>query len=254
MDVHLPMIAIAVLKSIAVGMLIPPFGFATLALLALMLPRQSRLRHGLMGISVVALVALGMPVIADTMLDGLEVHLRSTPAGSPPPKAIIVLGADVRHTNDTPSVVVGPLSLERLAAAARLQRKTGLPVLIAGGTLQPDTPPIADVMADSMRDDFHVPVQWRETRSLTTWENARFSAEILKKEGITSVYVVTHAWHMKRALLAFRGTGLTVTPAPTAPDRKGGLVLSDLVPHATTWAVSYYALHEWIGSAWYAIR
>jgi uncharacterized SAM-binding protein YcdF (DUF218 family) len=214
----------------------------------------NRLRAFLSGTAIVGLIALGMPIVADTLLQRLEVHLPSPTTGSPPPRAIVVLGAEVRHTTETPSVVVGPLSLERLAAAARLQRKTGLPVLVSGGTLQTDTPPIADVMADSMREDFRVPVQWRETHSLTTWENARFSADILKKEWIGSVYVVTNAWHMRRALLAFRGTGLTVTPAPTPPDRKDGPILDDFVPRASTWRVSYFALHEWIGYAWYTLR
>ena len=248
------MIFIGFLKTLAVAMLVPPFGFATIALLALLLPSRYRPRRILLGVAIVGLIVLGMPIVADTILYQLETPAAPPPTGSPPPKAIVVLAAELRHTSDSAAVVVGPLSLERLAAAARLQRKTSLPVLITGGTLQPNTPPIADVMADSLREDFRVPAQWRETRALTTWENARFSAEMLKKEGITSVYVVTHAWHMRRALLAFRGTGLTVTAAPTPPDRKGGVVLDDFIPRASTWVVSYFALHEWIGNAWYALR
>ncbi len=248
------MTALDVAKSIGVSMLIPPFGFATFAALALLLPRRSRLRGFILVGSVLGLIVLGMPAVADVMLRGLERTIPGPPTGSAPPKAIIVLGAEIRHTTESPYVIVGRLSLERLESAARLQRKTGLPVLISGGAIQRDTPPIADVMADAMREDFHVPVQWRETRSKTTWENARFSAEILKQAGITSVYVVTNAWHMRRALVAFRDTGLTVTPAPTPPDRRDGPELSDFVPGASTWVVSYYALHEWIGDVWYSIR
>ncbi len=243
------------LKSLLVALLVPPFGFVTLALAALLLPRgHLRLRRILLGISVGGLVVLGMPVVADRLLDGLETDLPSTLPVSAPPGAIVVLGAEIRRTSADPPVVVGRLSLERLATAAKLQRKTGLPVLVSGGTLQKDLPSIADVMAESMRDDFRVPVQWREERSQTTWENAQFSADILKQAGITSVYVVTHSWHMKRALLAFRGTGLTVTPAPTPPDRRDGAILDDFLPRASTWNVSYFALHEWIGNAWYAFR
>ncbi len=248
------MILLDIAKAVAVSMLVPPFGFATLALVALLLPRSSRLRGFLLVTSVLGLMLLGMPAVADIMLSRLESHIPSPPTGSAPPKAIVVLGAEIRHTTEPPYVNVGRVSLERLEAAARLQRKTGLPVLISGGTMQRDTPPIADVMAEAMRDDFHVAVQWRETRSMTTWENARFSAEILKQAGITSVYVVTNAWHMRRALVAFRGTGLTVTPAPTPPDRRAGPEINDFVPGASTWVVSYYAMHEWIGYVWYSIR
>ena len=75
-------------------------------------------------------------------------------------------------------------------------------------------------MADSLRDDFQVPVSWVEDASDDTWENAAFSAEILKKRGIHSVYVVTQGWHMRRAMLAFRHAG---------PDRHGG---ADVARHA----------------------
>ena len=32
------------------------------------------------------------------------------------------------------------------------------------------------------------------------------------------------------------------------------LWLSDFLPHASVWGLSYFALHEWIGYAWYAMR
>ena len=243
------------LKSILVSLLVPPFGFVTLAVLALLLPRSRvRLRRSLIGISVVGLVLLGMPVVADRMLEGLEQNLPRTPPAADPPRAIIVLGAEIRRTSDTPSAVVGRLSLERLQTAAQLQRRTGLPVLISGGALQKGLPSIADIMATSMEQDFRIPVRWKETRSRDTWENAKFSADILRKEGITSVYVVTHAWHLRRALLAFAPTGLTVTAAPTPPDKRDGAIFDDFMPRASTWNVSYFALHEWIGYAWYSFR
>ena len=243
------------LKSLLVSLALPPFGFVTLAFVAMLLPRgHLRLRRAMVGIAVAGLILLGMPVFADRLLDALESDIPTIPTDAPPPAAIVVLGAEIRRTDADPPVVVGRLSLERLAAAARLQRKTGLPVLISGGAMQSDLPPIADVMADSMRDDFLVPVKWREERSQTTWENAQYSAAILKKEGITSVYVVTHAWHMRRAMLSFRDTGVTVIPAPTPPDRRDGAILDDFLPRASTWNVSYYALHEWIGNVWYALR
>ncbi len=252
------------LKSLLVSLAVPPFGFVTLAFAALLLPRRHlRLRRTLVGVSVAGLILLGMPVFADRLLDALEADIPTLPAGTlpagtlpagtPPPGAIVVLGAEIRRTSSNPPVVVGRLSLERLATAARLQRQTGLPVMISGGALQPDLPSIADVMADSMRDDFLVPVKWREGRSRTTWENAQYSAEILRQEGISSVYVVTHSWHMRRAILSFRGTGIAVVPAPTPPDRRDGAILDDFLPRASTWNVSYFALHEWIGNVWYAL-
>jgi len=148
----------------------------------------------------------------------------------------------------------GLLTLDRLRTAAALQRRTGLPILATGGTAESDTEAVGLAMQQSLRDDFQTPARWVEAQSLDTWENARFSAGILRAEGITSVYVVTHAWHMKRALLAFQGTGLTVTAAPTPLDAMNRPDLDDFLPRASAWQTGYYAMHEWIGLVWYRFR
>jgi uncharacterized SAM-binding protein YcdF (DUF218 family) len=97
-------------------------------------------------------------------------------------------------------------------------------------------------------------VAWVEDTSIDTWENALFTAEILKTRDIRSVFVVTHAWHMRRAVMAFRHAGLTVTAAPTALDPPFDPISLDFLPQASAWERSFWALHEWIGCAWYAIR
>ena len=243
------------LKTILVSLLVPPFGFVTLALLGLLLSGSwRRLGRNLIGASLIGLTVLAMPVVSDMMLEALERDLPRIPPPSAPPGAIVVLGAEIRRTDDSPGVVVGRLSLERLRTAATLQRRTGLPVLISGGALRDDLPAIATVMATSLEGDFRIPSPWLETKSRDTWENARFSADILRARGITSVYVVTHAWHMRRALQAFRRTDLTATAAPIPPDMHSGWMAEDFLPHTSSWTLSYFALHEWIGTMWYAIR
>ncbi len=243
------------LKAILVGLLVPPFGFMTLAIAGLILTRF-RLRAGLrlMTLALTGLLILAIPAVPAFMIEALERDLPRTVDPKAPPGAIVVLGAEIRQTLDPPHVVIGTMSLERLRTAAALQRQTGLPILVSGGVLQHGAPSIAEIMARSLTEDFLVPVRWQETRSLDTWENARFSAEILRAQGITSVYVVTHAWHMRRSLLAFRDTGLTVVAAPTPPGLRMGPVLEDFVPHQSVWGASYFALHELIGYAWYTIR
>ena len=48
----------------------------------------------------------------------------------------------------------------------------------------------AQLMADSLRDDFGVDVRWKEEQSRTTWENAQMTADILLAQGIKRVVVV----------------------------------------------------------------
>jgi uncharacterized SAM-binding protein YcdF (DUF218 family) len=114
--------------------------------------------------------------------------------------------------------------------------------------------PIAALMAHSLGEDFGVPVRWTETGSRNTWENARDSAAILAAEGIHSVYVVTHAWHARRAVIAFSHFGITVTAAPVRVDALPSLTMAQFVPQTNAWSTSYFALHEMIGCVYYTFR
>jgi uncharacterized SAM-binding protein YcdF (DUF218 family) len=55
----------------------------------------------------------------------------------------------------------------------------------------------------------------REDRSLNTYENAVFSANILTELGVSKVLLVTSAMHMPRSVALFEHAGIEVIPAPT---------------------------------------
>lgn len=244
------------MRGVLLTLAMPPTGFVLLIVIGLLL-RGGWRRFGcrLTWISLVALILLGMPVVSYSLLLALETGLPVTPPANHPPQAIIVLGGEIiRARDERLGIRPGLLTLDRLRTAAALHRRTGLPILVTGGTTQPDTRAVGLVMEQSLRDDFQTPARWVETKSKDTWENARLSADILLPEGITSVYVVTHAWHMRRAVLSFQGTGLTVTAAPTSLDDPLGPDLTDFLPRAAGWQTGYFALHEWIGYAWYTWR
>jgi uncharacterized SAM-binding protein YcdF (DUF218 family) len=245
-----------VLKTLLIAMLLPPVNLVLAILVGVVLLRRfPRFARWLTGIAALLLLVLGMPAVSGAMLCALERNLPMTPPADKPPGAIVILGGEVMRIKGGPSdVTVGPLSLERLRAGAALWRKTQLPILVSGGDVGEDTPPVALLMRDSLVEDFHVPVRWVEDRSADTWQNARDSAAILRAAGITSVYVVTHAWHERRAMIAFADTGITATAAPTPLDRPATPILLDFVPRVSSWETSYFALHEWIGGLWYELR
>lgn len=149
----------------------------------------------------------------------------------------------------------GSLTLQRLQYAAYLARATGKPVLVSGGPADPSSQAsLADVMADTMKRDFGVPVRWIEDRSDNTRTNALLSAEKLRQEGIERIYLVTHAWHMPRALFAFQEAGLEVVPAPTRFESRSTIEAQDFVPSPKALLATFYAVHEWLGIAWYRLR
>jgi len=244
------------LKSLLLSLLMPPVGLVTLALATLLLlPRRHRLARILPASCLVLLLALSLPLVSDPLLASLETGLPTTPPADAPPQAIVLLGAEISRTGGpAPGAEVGRLTLERLRRAAQLARASGLPVLVSGGVTQDGQPAVATLMAESLTRDFQVPVRWVEPNSPDTWGNAQESARILRAAGIRSVWVVTHAWHMRRALLAFDRAGLIATAAPTPLDRDHAPTWHDLLPRIASWHETYWALHEWIGLAWYRLR
>ncbi len=244
------------MKTLLLLFILPPVNLI-LAILAgaCLLRAWPRAARWLIGLSAATLLALSLPAVSDRMLDSLETGLPLTPPSNDPPQAIVILGADKqRFAGPPPGVAVGRLTLERLRAGAALFRRTHLPVLVTGGTMDPKQPGVATLMAQSLTDDFHVPVRWIEPRSRNTLENARDSAAILHAAGISSVYVVTHAWHLRRAVIAFRPTGIVVTAAPVLLGSPATKRLGAFLPHASSLLASYYAAHEWIGCAWYLLH
>lgn len=240
------------IKDIAVALLLPPTSLVFVALAGLIIGR--RIGRLLAWVSLLGLLLLSIPAVGGSLLNTLESNLPLTPPQNAPPQAIVVLGGDVRRATDPSADMPGPISLERVSAAAALYRRTQLPILVSGGSPLGNGPAIALLMAASLQRDFHVPVASIEARSRDTWENAKASAAILRDQGKTSVYLVTDAWHMRRALIAFAGTGITVTAAPTTLDAAPTRYVTDFLPSAGGWLSSYLAIHEWIGCAWYALH
>jgi uncharacterized SAM-binding protein YcdF (DUF218 family) len=234
--------------------LLPPANLPVLAVIGLIVRRwYHRFGELLTVVSCVLLVVFSMPLFGSALLVALEYDLPAD--ANTKPTAIVILSGDIiLFGGDDPGFAPGRLTLERERAGAALFRRVQLPILLTGGVLQPDEPPIAAVMGRSMRDDFQTPVRWLEVRSHDTWENAEYSAQILRANGITSIYLVTHAWHMRRALLAFHHFGINVIPAPVQLDRYPDFSAFFLVPKISGWQVTFYAVHEWLGYVAYALR
>lgn len=201
------------------------------------------------------LYLVSMPLTAGLLIRSTEAIASDQPrsASDPPLGAIIVLAADARYSDGEPQSV-GPLTLERLAEAARQQRRLGLPILVSGGSPGRPERSLAALMSQSLEEDFGVRARWREDRSRNTFENASFSAAMLRHAGIGAALVVAHPWDMARALWSFRAAGYPVVPAPTVEDRETSFSASSFLPQIPALKDSYYALHELIGLGWYRLR
>ena len=170
-------------------------------------------------------------------------------------QAIVVLGGGIhRGDGDKAPDTLGPWSLERLDFAAHAYRQLHLKVAVSGG--RPDDVHTAEatLMKAALESDFAVPVSWVEDRSRTTWENALYTKELLRADGIDTVVLVTNAWHMRRALWSFERIGLHAIPYPSPLTYEESGRVTNYLPSMRALDDSYHALHEAIGLAYYRLR
>ncbi len=140
-----------------------------------------------------------------------------------PTVAIVVLGGG-RESNAPEYGVasLSPLALERLRYGVWLGRQTHAPLMFSGGLGHAAEVGAseADVAAEIAAREFGRPLRWTEARSRDTRENARYAATLLRENKIEQVVLVTHGWHMPRALRAFQaaceqiGAKWEIVPAP----------------------------------------
>jgi uncharacterized SAM-binding protein YcdF (DUF218 family) len=199
---------------------LPPGLFLLLVLLAWWLRRRfPRLAALCFTVGLGGMWLFSLPVMVEWSARILEsepaLAERQWPDLAQQAEVIVVLGggralADPGWGVDQPSL----LALERGRYAARLAKASGLPLLTTGGLHYGKPPSEAALMAEVLARDYGLPVRWQEGLSRTTWENATYTAELLKAAGISRVVLVTHAWHMPRSRWSFEQAGLQVVSAP----------------------------------------
>lgn len=241
------------MRNLLASLLLPPFILVLMAIAGALAAWRGRRRAGvLVALAAACVLVLATPLAADLLRASLE---RGVVHAADPGRAgaIIVLGAEAVRAGPQ-SHDVGPLSLERLRAGAALHRATGLPVLVTAGPLGDGQAPLAHLMARSLAADFGVTARWVEDRARDTRDNADLSAAMLRASGIGEALVVTHAWHMPRALEAFARQGFPARPAPVRLDGPPTFAAAMLVPRPDQLAMSWFALREWAGRLAYRLR
>lgn len=236
-------------KPVIGALLLPPVPLILLVLVGarVMLPRR-----GLGWL----LILLGTVGIWLSACAGIGALLTRTVLHPPPALStdrIAQLRSDVKARQPLTIVVLGggrdPLapeygssglqhrSLERLRYGLWLGRETGATVGFSGGVGwgEPAGLAEADVAERVAAKEFGAPLKWVENESRDTQENALRTVALLKRAGIKRAVLVTHGWHMPRALQLFEaaaGGQVEFVPAPMglAPVAHGRVV--DWLPSA----------------------
>jgi len=240
------------------ALVLPPASLVLLLALGLLLQTIGwrRLGLGLSAFVLLSLYLLSTPYIAGRLgaaVQSIE-PLAQDVAADEIPQAIVVLSAGLLpYAPEYKGSAVDELTLQRLAYAAYLWRQYQVPILVSGGNTPDADKPLARLMQESLERVFGVPVEWVEDKSINTYENAQFSAALLREAHVDKIFLVTHAAHMPRATGLFRMTGLTVSSAPTAFTAAARTFPDSFVPRQSSFQSSYYAVYELLGGLWYAV-
>ena len=157
--------------------------------------------------------ALGAPEPSPALLQ------QPAAAFKPTPQAVVVLGGglDSQATEWPDHNTLKPLALARLAYGVNLAQHWHLPLAFSGGmgwaASESQNTSEAQVAA-RIAQSWGYPMRWLENASRDTAENAHLTAQLLRAQGVESIALVTHAWHMPRAALAFERAGLHILAAP----------------------------------------
>ncbi len=240
------------------NLLLPPAVLVLLLLEALVL---FRVRRGaaffFTAVATLGLLLLSLPVVSDALCRGLERYpALQEEAIDASVGAIVVLAGGWTRSPEYGGGTLNAFSLERLRYGVRLHRRTGLPLMLVGGPMDRSQVPEAVLMARALNEEFNLRATWVEMRSRNTAENARNAAQILREAGVRHALLVTHAFHMGRALAQFDAQGFEVLPAPTrfCAGSEPTWKPSEFLPNANAFYWSYLALHEYLGQLWYAVR
>lgn len=259
----LHMLELGSLKGVLSALVLPPVPFIVLVLFGAVMLRRKRVLLG-WSCTVLACVALWMsctPVMGWLLMQSLVKPPPALSAGAvadlkavaPAQKtAIVVLGAGREvFAPEYGLSNLNSLGVDRLRYGIWLSKATGLPLAYSGGIGHgaPEGATESEIATRIAANEFGRPLRWTESRSRDTNENALYSVPMLREAGIERIVLVTHGFHMRRALHAFeraaqrQGTALAILPAPM--DMSTGS--RSWLPGADGFFQVRMAFREWLG-------
>lgn len=170
--------------------------------------------------------------------------------------AIVVLGGGLRELSPEYRMSnLSPASVERLRYGIWLARQTRLPLVFTGGLGHGARPGAteAEIASRIAEQEFRFPLRWTEDRSRDTAENGLLTVPLLKADGIQQVVLVSHDYHLRRAMRAFErgaehaGVTMRFEPAPMGMRPPHEWELADFLPSRTGFFDNHLVLHEWLG-------
>ncbi len=239
------------------GLLLPPMLVLVGMLLAIwLMSRNLRWAKRVLLASSIVYYLLSIEPTAALLLRDLERRVPSRAHATRDMTAILVLAGGAQPSHDGRPAELSAASAKRLWRAIQLYREGEgrVPILYAGGPWIPsgtivDEPSIAAsfaVLAGVPAEDF-----WLETHSRTTEESAAAVRALLHERFPSAIahrmILVTSAWHIRRAVEAFRAPDVSIIPVGVDFSAPRTFTSLSFLPSAESFGTSVRALREWLG-------
>lgn len=192
------------------------------------------------------------------------------PETLPQAKAIVLLGGGTESADYPRQMAEVNGAGDRVLYAAKLYHEGAAPVVLVSGGNLAFSSARGTTPAEEMSEILHllsVPAEaiWQQDQSQNTYEDALYSAELLREKEITEVILVTSAMHMPRAKALFENQGITVIAAPadfTVTEKNWqshfnpslGEWVINLLPNASALDLTTTVLKEYFGLLVYQLR
>jgi uncharacterized SAM-binding protein YcdF (DUF218 family) len=184
----------------------------------LLFTKRVRAGRALLLVGMLAIVILGLSPLSKVLFHVLESRFPPWNASGPAPTGFIILGGSI---DPDISAARNAVSLtdaaERLTIVPELARRyPGARLIYTGGNASLFGGPLEETYAAQLLASFGIPPQRLETeaRARNTLENAVYTKAMVAPKPGERWVMITSAYHMPRAMAAFRGVGFDVEAFP----------------------------------------
>jgi len=228
-----------VLSKLFTFIFLPPGVFIVLLFIAFFVCKRLKL---LFLLGAVVLYLLSITPVKDFLASQLE----DVKVDNGSAKAVVVLGGGAYPKGYFKSY---PGAFERVMYGLLLAKKHHIPFVFSGGGIKYNESRLIKLdvnrLCAVLNCNFGV---YFEGKSLNTYQNGYYTDKHFKVCNLTkNIYLVTTAYHMRRAMLIFKHFGFTVHPRPIGYFYEGKYIFWDFLPQMRNFYESYCALHEFFG-------
>ena len=247
-----------------------PLGLGCILLIVVLASeKHKKLRRGLLITALLVLWLGSNRWVSYALARSLEWR-NLPPETTPQAEVIVVLGGGTESADYPRPMTEINSAGDRVLYASELYHAGAAPlILVSGGNLEfssaRGTTPAEEMTELLLLTGVPETAIWPQTHSQNTYEDAFYSAQMLKEKEITEVILVTSAMHMPRAKALFENQGISVIAAPTDytvtqqnwdsvfhPTLGEGLI--NLLPNSGALGLTTNVLKEYLGMLIYSLR